>query len=99
MWRMGASCAPCSTHAREDGPPGVEARDRLAPHLGRVVGAAEHDEVVAIGALLEIGDLRGVHHAALEPQRDLAARRQDRKSTRLNSSHRTISYAVFCLKK
>src|SRR5207248_6219695 len=25
--------------------------------------------------------------------------RRDRKSTRLNSSHRTISYAVFCLKK
>src|SRR5499426_4416662 len=27
------------------------------------------------------------------------ARRQDRKSTRLNSSHLGISYAVFCLKK
>src|SRR5437773_6963812 len=27
------------------------------------------------------------------------AARQDRKSTRLNSSHITISYAVFCLKK
>src|SRR5437762_9784899 len=26
-------------------------------------------------------------------------RRGDRKSTRLNSSHRCISYAVFCLKK
>src|SRR5437762_8629315 len=26
-------------------------------------------------------------------------RRIDRKSTRLNSSHRCISYAVFCLKK
>src|SRR5437667_8301521 len=26
-------------------------------------------------------------------------RREDRKSTRLNSSHITISYAVFCLKK
>src|SRR5437763_3396617 len=26
-------------------------------------------------------------------------RRVDRKSTRLNSSHRCISYAVFCLKK
>src|SRR5205807_8106809 len=26
-------------------------------------------------------------------------RRQDRKSTRLNSSHLVISYAVFCLKK
>src|SRR5207248_9922909 len=28
----------------------------------------------------------------------LAPRWRDRKSTRLNSSHRTISYAVFCLK-
>src|SRR3712207_8470163 len=27
------------------------------------------------------------------------ARRRDRKSTRLNSSHANISYAVFCLKK
>src|SRR5207248_11770523 len=27
------------------------------------------------------------------------AQQSDRKSTRLNSSHRTISYAVFCLKK
>src|SRR3712207_8759818 len=28
-----------------------------------------------------------------------APRRRDRKSTRLNSSHANISYAVFCLKK
>src|SRR5437870_7478571 len=28
-----------------------------------------------------------------------SARAQDRKSTRLNSSHVAISYAVFCLKK
>src|SRR5688572_33123128 len=28
-----------------------------------------------------------------------AHHRQDRKSTRLNSSHSQISYAVFCLKK
>src|SRR2546430_5656334 len=28
-----------------------------------------------------------------------AAAREDRKSTRLNSSHSQISYAVFCLKK
>src|SRR5713226_6085229 len=27
------------------------------------------------------------------------AKREDRKSTRLNSSHPSISYAVFCLKK
>src|SRR5258705_7245599 len=31
--------------------------------------------------------------------RGQAARVQDRKSTRLNSSHLGISYAVFCLKK
>src|SRR5256885_3063241 len=30
--------------------------------------------------------------------RPLGERRQDRKSTRLNSSHLVISYAVFCLK-
>src|SRR3712207_9485389 len=30
---------------------------------------------------------------------ELAAALQDRKSTRLNSSHANISYAVFCLKK
>src|SRR5690349_22601450 len=36
------------------------------------------------------------------PRRDRGdedRRRQDRKSTRLNSSHVEISYAVFCLKK
>src|SRR5437764_8298727 len=32
-------------------------------------------------------------------QAALAAANRDRKSTRLNSSHRCISYAVFCLKK
>src|SRR6266480_7263797 len=30
--------------------------------------------------------------------RDRAGSRRDRKSTRLNSSHMSISYAVFCLK-
>src|SRR5438309_5874266 len=30
---------------------------------------------------------------------DVAAQGVDRKSTRLNSSHSSISYAVFCLKK
>src|SRR5207248_11732122 len=30
---------------------------------------------------------------------ETVTRSRDRKSTRLNSSHRTISYAVFCLKK
>src|SRR3712207_7697193 len=40
------------------------------------------------GKLLAIGDGSGKIHLW-----------QDRKSTRLNSSHANISYAVFCLKK
>src|SRR5256886_5454775 len=35
----------------------------------------------------------------LQAARDLDVLHQDRKSTRLNSSHSQISYAVFCLKK
>src|SRR3712207_7670655 len=38
------------------------------------------------------------HHATWRPMRD-ARIAGDRKSTRLNSSHANISYAVFCLKK
>src|SRR3712207_7663416 len=34
-----------------------------------------------------------------EGHRQVHHRRADRKSTRLNSSHANISYAVFCLKK
>src|SRR5438034_6447378 len=37
--------------------------------------------------------------AFLFRSRGSAHDRQDRKSTRLNSSHTVISYAVFCLKK
>src|SRR5260221_9714373 len=45
------------------------------------------------------------HHRARRRQAHAAGaevllrRRADRKSTRLNSSHTVISYAVFCLKK
>src|SRR3712207_8577351 len=35
----------------------------------------------------------------IEDQAPAVAALQDRKSTRLNSSHANISYAVFCLKK
>src|SRR2546430_17707442 len=40
------------------------------------------------------------HHALFAARMDRSAfGAQDRKSTRLNSSHSQISYAVFCLKK
>src|SRR3712207_8751579 len=47
-------------------------------------------------ALVEHHDLVGVDHRR-QPVGD--DDRGDRKSTRLNSSHANISYAVFCLKK
>src|SRR5437764_5628125 len=49
---------------------------------------------LALGAHLA-GDARHFGGEAVE----LVDHRIDRKSTRLNSSHRCISYAVFCLKK
>src|SRR5207302_7645177 len=42
---------------------------------------------------------RGVDTRLFQPGRRDAGWRRDRKSTRLNSSHVKISYAVFCLKK
>src|SRR6267142_5033598 len=44
------------------------------------------------------GHLR-LHGHHRRPVRRARQVRQDRKSTRLNSSHMSISYAVFCLKK
>src|SRR5207248_8284004 len=43
--------------------------------------------------------LEKVSSPELELAAKLVSNFRDRKSTRLNSSHRTISYAVFCLKK
>src|SRR5689334_24823696 len=56
----------------------------------------------APGQLAAHVDRRAVGHAL--PRQGAGLRRRgdrrgDRKSTRLNSSHSSISYAVFCLKK
>src|SRR3712207_7993612 len=53
------------------------------------------------------GELEAQHDHPGDPEEEDVARRRehvrriegDRKSTRLNSSHANISYAVFCLKK
>src|SRR5437868_5417018 len=44
-------------------------------------------------------DVHGVHLGDLYLEQFLDGVPEDRKSTRLNSSHVSISYAVFCLKK
>src|SRR5471030_3464896 len=51
---------------------------------------------------LSLHDALPISDCSANPGRDCCAwpgRRRDRKSTRLNSSHLGISYAVFCLKK
>src|SRR5438132_8918111 len=66
-------------------------RGRLALALARtVVGAVE-------ALALEVHRRRVQHAFYGHARRTRAA--PDRKSTRLNSSHTVISYAVFCLKK
>src|SRR3712207_8921413 len=65
---------------------GVEERRRHVPHADPLPNGGE-------AATQFTGDQRRV----LDDEQG-AARRGDRKSTRLNSSHANISYAVFCLK-
>src|SRR5690349_6182162 len=53
---------------------------------------------VSASRLTSIGQISGTAHRIPSPEfRRLLAECQDRKSTRLNSSHVEISYAVFCL--
>src|SRR2546422_3074140 len=47
----------------------------------------------------QAGPGEGFHHPPRDRVPNLRRDRGDRKSTRLNSSHGYISYAVFCLKK
>src|SRR5947209_1175349 len=80
----------------------VLARGRFTPHAAAALGtsvlsgiAALHEAGIAMGGfdatavrLTSNGEVRLAGHPVA-----------DRKSTRLNSSHANISYAVFCLKK
>src|SRR5437867_7512806 len=62
---------------------------------GLALAGREHSWKTWAAALALIGLLIGSGFVFLAPDQLI----RDRKSTRLNSSHRTISYAVFCLKK
>src|SRR5688572_32576106 len=66
------------------------------------IGAAPGGGVTspALGAPIRALTSGSVKSAPQAVQRsDPAGEKRDRKSTRLNSSHSQISYAVFCLKK
>src|SRR5690606_41934533 len=73
------------------------ARARAQPAQRSAEGREEEKEKRRVGSVGGAGrrPRLGASHRGLRQRR----RRGDRKSTRLNSSHVKISYAVFCLKK
>src|SRR6267142_407303 len=66
--------------------------ERIRENVARFTdeGDLRREVSMSIKRLMDLGCYRGVRHRKGLP---------DRKSTRLNSSHMSISYAVFCLKK
>src|SRR5574337_1268647 len=86
----------------------------LARHGQLGTGFGRHDAGIdgETFALDQTGRHAGAHHLVKDPAERLAlpeapetvlgksrmVGHRDRKSTRLNSSHHSISYAVFCLK-
>src|SRR5438309_8094568 len=64
-------------------------RSTLFPYTTLFRSPAGQDRDVLEHGLAAVAEAGGLHRGGLE----------DRKSTRLNSSHSSISYAVFCLKK
>src|SRR2546426_8720832 len=67
--------------------------DAVGRSRGHGLGGGNDEREQTLNALL-------VEMDGFNVKRELSSlRRPDRKSTRLNSSHLVISYAVFCLKK
>src|SRR5947209_17291840 len=81
-----------STLSLHDALPILDDREHHRPVAG-VLGDLLASDLPLLGELLEI---RPDHGQELQDDR---RKKIDRKSTRLNSSHASISYAVFCLKK
>src|SRR5258707_8595910 len=76
-------------------------RSTLFPYTTLFRSKAKHGDRAEDRAGGEDGECPSPGDGVLDHrhQTDRARRHLDRKSTRLNSSHANISYAVFCLKK
>src|SRR3712207_7546298 len=82
-------------------------RSTLFPYTTLFRSLVADRGLVASGHVTEaVGPLRAAgvevfefHDFETNPDTRMIERGRDRKSTRLNSSHANISYAVFCLKK
>src|SRR5207249_9046130 len=94
------SCSP----AHRDLPSFPTRRSSDLPQVASAFGlqiGAQPLGIHGIGALVDVDEIRpraGLRDH-LRSGDEGERHRQDRKSTRLNSSHVSISYAVFCLKK
>src|SRR5205085_12657947 len=66
--------------------------------VSKLIGFSRVTEMMLTGHVVDAreGHAIGLAHYVVPPGEGM---RKDRKSTRLNSSHSQISYAVFCLKK
>src|SRR3712207_1459304 len=84
---------------------GFELRDRDVIGITESIVARSQGNYASIDAIGKDvrnkfgGDTVGVIFPILSRNRFAICLKGDRKSTRLNSSHANISYAVFCLKK
>src|SRR5688572_31090924 len=75
-------------------------RSTLFPYTTLFRSTACEGGVAAVdGARVVVVTIDGHARYACPGPAGVATRTGDRKSTRLNSSHSQISYAVFCLKK
>src|SRR5256885_11063553 len=82
-------------------PPATQAAAFVEEHLGLERALKQRAHGIIERALLESVHRRhGYFPAGSDATASISTRApRDRKSTRLNSSHLVISYAVFCLKK
>src|SRR5215204_7728948 len=88
-YREGRGAAARRTRKQSAACPWMRERGHVSSRLSPL----GHETAFSTKALAPIADPKVV------PGRNLQGRSLDRKSTRLNSSHTVISYAVFCLKK
>src|SRR5690625_6012112 len=99
---LGVLCLPvalASVIRLVDDPRGPLRLPAAAGHLAIIAGTALAHPSILFSLAVPGGVLLLVRGIGRVVRDDLPRRGIDRKSTRLNSSHVAISYAVFCLKQ